>query len=143
MGRTAEAKTCREAATQGNRQPAAAMYYNDQKPDKIFYQGLALLQLGRTDEAKGRFHALIDYGEKHLFDIFKMDYFAVSLPDLQIWEDDMDKKNVIHCNYLMGLGHLGLGETAAAQTYLEEAYRLDNNHQGVQAHLQGIEKRSF
>lgn len=143
MGRTAEAKTCWEAATQGNRQPAAAMYYNDQKPDKIFYQGLALLKLGRTDEAKGRFHALIDYGEKHLFDIFKMDYFAVSLPDLQIWEDDMDKKNVIHCNYLMGLGHLGLGETTVAQTYLEEAYRLDNNHQGVQSHLQEIEKRSF
>ena len=134
MGHTAEAEACWEAATKGNRQPAAAMYYYDQKPDKIFYQGLALLKLGRTDEAKGRFHALIDYGEKHLFDKFKMDYFAVSLPDIQIWEDDMDKKNVIHCNYLMGLGHLGLGETTLAQAYLDEAYRLDNNHQGVQIH---------
>ena len=134
MGHTAEAEACWEAATQGNRQPAAAMYYYDQKPDKIFYQGLALLKLRHTDEAKGRFHALIDYGEKHLFDKFKMDYFAVSLPDIQIWEDDMDKKNVIHCNYLMGLGHLGLGETALAQAYLDEAYRLDNNHQGVQIH---------
>ena len=134
MGHTAEAEACWEAATKGNRQPAAAMYYYDQKPDKIFYQGLALLKLGRTDEAKGRFHALIDYGEKHLFDKFKMDYFAVSLPDIQIWEDDMDKKNVIHCNYLMGLGHLGLGETILAQAYLDEAYRLDNNHQGVQIH---------
>ena len=93
-----------------------------------------MLKLGRTDEAKGRFHALIDYGEKHLFDKFKMDYFAVSLPDIQIWEDDMDKKNVIHCNYLMGLGHLGLVETALAQAYLDGAYRLDNNHQGVQIH---------
>ena len=134
MGHTAEAEACWEVATKGNRQPAAAMYYYDQKPDKIFYQGLALLKLGRTDEAKGRFHALTDYGEKHLFDKFKMDYFAVSLPDIQIWEDDMDKKNVIHCNYLMGLGHLGLGETALAQAYLDEAYRLDNNHQGVQIH---------
>lgn len=134
MGHTAEAEACWEAATKGNRQPAAAMYYYDQKPDKIFYQGLALLKLGRTDEAKGRFHALIDYGEKHLFDKFKMDYFAVSLPDIQIWEDDMDKKNVIHCNYLMGLGHLGLVETALAQAYLDGAYRLDNNHQGVQIH---------
>lgn len=134
MGHTSEAEACWEAATKGNRQPAAAMYYYDQKPDKIFYQGLALLKLGRTDKAKGRFHALTDYGEKHLFDKFKMDYFAVSLPDIQIWEDDMDKKNVIHCNYLMGLGHLGLGETALAQAYLDEAYRLDNNHQGVQIH---------
>ena len=31
------------------------MYYNDAKPDKIFYQGLALLKLGRKDEANGRF----------------------------------------------------------------------------------------
>ena len=134
MGRAEEANECWEAATKGNCQPTAAMYYYDQKPDKIFYQGLALLKLGRSDEAKGRFHALIDYGEKHLFDKFKMDYFAVSLPDLQIWEDDMDKKNVIHCNYLMGLGHLGLGDTTLARTFLDEAHRLDNNHQGVQVH---------
>ena len=68
---------------------AAAMYYNDAKPDKIFYQGLALLKLGRMDEANGRFHKLTSYGEKHLFDKIKMDYFAVSLPDLLIWEDDL------------------------------------------------------
>ena len=72
----------------GNRQSsglpnrAAAMYYNDAKPDKIFYQGLALLKLGCMDEANGRFHKLTSYGEKHLFDKIKMDYFAVSLPDL-------------------------------------------------------------
>ena len=36
-----------------------------------------------------------------------MDYFAVSLPDLQIWEDDMNRKNRVHCNYLMGLGQFG------------------------------------
>ena len=65
------------------------MYYNDAKPDKIFYQGLALLKLRRMDEANGRFHKLTSYGEKHLFDKIKMDYFAVSLPDLLIWEDDL------------------------------------------------------
>lgn len=63
-----------------------------------------------------------------------MDYFAVSLPDLQIWEDDMDRKNVIHCNYLMGLGHLGLGDKAKAEKYFAAAAELDNNHQGVQVH---------
>ena len=54
----------------------AAMYYNDAKPDKIFYQGLALLKLNRMDEANGRFHKLTTYGEKHLFDKVKMDYFC-------------------------------------------------------------------
>lgn len=134
LGRKEEAEVLLIAASVGNSQPAAAMYYNDQKPDKIFYQGLALRKLGREAEARSRFNNLIAYGEKHLFDVFKMDYFAVSLPDLQIWEDDMNKKNRIHCNYLMGLGHLGLGNMDKAKSYFAEAAAMDNNHQGVQIH---------
>ena len=61
--------------------------------------------------------------------------FRKSLPDLQIWEDDMNRKNVIHCNYLMGLGHLGLGDKAKAEKYFAAAAALDNNHQGVSVHL--------
>lgn len=140
LGREEEARLCFGRAAAGNSRPAAAMYYNDQKPDKIFYQGLALRKLGRAEEARGRFHALIAYGEKHLFDRFKMDYFAVSLPDLQIWEEDMDKKNRIHCQYLMGLGYLGLGDAARAKVYFEGAQQLDANHQGVQIHRDMISK---
>lgn len=134
LGREPEARDCFLAASVGNSQPAAAIYYNDQKPDKIFYQGLALRKLGREEEARGRFNRLIDFGEKHLFDTFKMDYFAVSLPDLQIWEDDMNKKNRVHCYYLMGLGHLGLNHPDKAQHYFRLAAEMDNNHQGVQVH---------
>lgn len=134
LGRDEEATRFFQEASIGNSQPAAAMYYNDQKPDKIFYQGLALRRLGREAEARGRFNNLISYGEKHLYDVFKMDYFAVSLPDLQIWEDDMDKKNRIHCNYLMALGHLGLGNKEKAEKYFSIAAEMDNNHQGVQIH---------
>ena len=136
-----EANIYFEKASVGNTEPAAAMYYNDQKPDKIFYQGLALYKLGKDEAARSRFNKLISYGEKHLFDKFKMDYFAVSLPDLQIWEDDMDKKNEIHCNYLMGLGHLGLGNNEKAALYLNAAATLDNNHQGVQIHLYDTRKQ--
>ena len=138
LGKKAEAEALFLEASVGNSQPAAAMYYNDQKPDKIFYQGLALRKLGREEEARGRFNNLISYGEKHLYDIFKMDYFAVSLPDLQIWEDDMNKKNRIHCNYLMALGHLGLGKNEKAMTYFKAAAGMDNNHQGVQIHREMI-----
>ena len=134
LGRQDEAKQCFLAASKGLSEPAAAMYYNDQKPDKIFYQGLALLKLGETAQAQERFDRLIGYGQEHLDDIFKMDYFAVSLPDLQIWEDDMTRRNRIHCLYLMGLGHMGRGEHDAAARYFNEAACLDNNHQGVQIH---------
>lgn len=138
LQRLEEARTYFLKASTGNTQPAAVMYYNDQKPDKIFYQGLALLKLDRPAEARSRFNTLIAYGEKHLFDQFKIDYFAVSLPDLQIWEDDMNKRNQVHCYYLLGLGSLGLGDKEKAKCYLEIAAKLDINHQGVQIHLKTI-----
>ena len=59
-----------QKAASGNGQPTAAMYYNDQKPDKIYYQGLALRKVGKEAEARGRFNSLISYGEKHLYDTF-------------------------------------------------------------------------
>ncbi|MDP4270484.1 MAG: tetratricopeptide repeat protein, partial [Bacteroidota bacterium] len=135
MNQPEKARACYESAAVGISEPAAAIYYNDQKPDKIFYQGLALLKLGRKEEARSRFNKLISYGEKHLFDQVKIDYFAVSLPDLLIWDDDFTHRNVIHCHYMMGLGYLGLGNADKAKQHLQKAFALDNNHQGVQAHL--------
>ena len=133
LGQHEKARECWEEATKGPPEPAAAMYYNDAKPEKIFYQGLALQKLGRHDEANGRFYRLVNYGKQHLFDHVVMDYFAVSLPDLLIWEDSLDRKNEIHCKYMLALGYLGLGDDEKALRYLEEVRLLDINHQGIQS----------
>ena len=132
LGQKDQAVACWQEATKGPQEPAAAMYYNDAKPDKIFYQGLALRKLGREDEAHGRFFKLINYGKQHIFEPQVMDYFAVSLPDLLIWEDSLDTKNLIHCKYMLALGYYGMGDKMKAQKYLEEVEALDNNHQGIQ-----------
>lgn len=132
LGQKQKARECWEAATKGPQEPAAAMYYNDAKPDKIFYQGMALYRLGRDGEAHGRFYRLINYGKQHIFEKQVMDYFAVSLPDLLIWEDSLDVKNLIHCKYMLALGYYGMGDTEHAERYLREVEVLDNNHQGIQ-----------
>ena len=131
LGDDEKAKEFFLKASTGISVPAAAVYYNDQKPDKIYYQGLALRKLGCEDEARGRFNRLIDFAEKHIFDVFKMDYFAVSLPDLQIWEDDMNRKNEVHCRYLLALGYNGLGKVNAAQVEFAKVLEMDNNHPGA------------
>ena len=132
MGDKEKAKECWESATKGPQEPAAAMYYNDAKPDKIFYQGMALRKLGREDESHGRFFRLINFGKQHIHEKQVMDYFAVSLPDLLIWEDSLDTKNIIHCNYMLALGYYGMGDMEHAMRYLKEVEAMDNNHQGVQ-----------
>lgn len=133
LGDTDRARECWEKATYGPTEPAAAMYYNDAKPEKIFYQGLALQKLGRTDEANGRFYKLVNYGKQHIFEPQVMDYFAVSLPDLQIWDGDLNEKNRIHCLFMLALGYTGLGETEKGKRYLHEVEQLDINHQGIMA----------
>ena len=131
LGDNDKARKCFEEATSGPTEPAAAMYYNDAKPDKIFYQGMALLKLGRTAEANGRFYKLINYGKNHLFENVVMDYFAVSLPDLQIWEGDLNVANRVHCLFMLALGFYGLGDKAHATRYLGEASKLDANHLAI------------
>ena len=133
IGLTDKARECWEEATKGPQEPAAAMYYNDAKPDKIFYQGLALIKLGRQGEANGRFYKLVNYGKQHIFEHVVMDYFAVSLPDLLIWEDSLDVKNRIHCLYMLALGYYGLGDQEHAERYLKEVEQMDRNHYGTQA----------
>ena len=140
LGDEAKALAHFQRATVGSSEPRQAFYYNDQQPDKIYYQGLAWAALGEEEKARSRFNKLIDHGEKHLFDECRMDYFAVSLPDLAIWEDDLNRRNRIHCHYVMGLGHLGLGEREAALHHLQAALELDRNHPDIPYMLRSFER---
>ncbi|HNW53103.1 MAG TPA: hypothetical protein PKN21_02490, partial [Bacteroidales bacterium] len=54
-----------------------------------------------------------------------------SLPDLLIWDEDLDRRNQINSRYLMGLGLLGLGETEKAKEQLSLVLEMDCNHQGA------------
>jgi len=139
LGRTEEAERCWRQASQGLEEPASAMFYNDQPPDMIFYQGLAWRRLGDDREANRRFNKLVDYAEKHLFDDVKLDYFAVSLPDFLVFDDDLNLRNRIHCRYMRGLGLLGLARNGEAAAELEEALRMDGNHPGANIHLKMCE----
>lgn len=130
-----KAKKYYKIATIGTDEPAGMMYYNDQPADMIMYQGLAFVKLGKKAEANARFYRLIDYGERHIFDEMKMDYFAVSFPDFLIFKENFTKKNEAHCYYLMGLGKLGLGDTEDAKNYFEKALECDSSHQNAKLYL--------
>lgn len=118
-------------AAEGDSTPAGAMYYNDQPADMILYRGLAHEALGCHSEALKRFHQLVDYGETHLFDEVRIDYFAVSLPELQLFEEDLTTRNKLHCRFLIGLGCLGLGETARAEQELAHVLKSNPAHTGA------------
>ncbi len=131
---TDKARTYFEKASSGLREPVQAIYYNDQQPDKIFYQGLALKKLNREGEAAEIFNRLITFGTAHLNDKIKIDYFAVSLPDLLVFDQDLDLRNRIHCHFLIALGHLGLNNLSEADKNFNFVLAHNINHQGAAIH---------
>ncbi len=134
LGSSQKAQEHFRIAAQGLEKPENAMYYNDQPPDMIFYQGLAWLKLGNSDEAQRRFSALIAYGEEHFSDTVRIDYFAVSLPDFLVFEENLQRRNAIHCRYMIGLGYLGLQEVEKANEQFLAILAIDPNHQGAVIH---------
>lgn len=135
LGKRDEAAESFRMASIGLEEPASAMYYNDQPPEMILYQGLAWLKRGDEKEAKRRFNRLIDYAERSLFEEVKIDYFAVSLPDFLVFDDDLNRRNRIHCLFMLGLGMLGLGKYDKACEHFAEVLRMDSNHQGAILHM--------
>jgi tetratricopeptide (TPR) repeat protein len=139
-GNTEEATKYYHVATQGISEPVQAIFYNDPQPDKIFYQGLAWIKLNNRKKAEEIFQRLVDFGQLHIDDKISIDYFAVSLPDLLVFDADLNLLNKVHCLYLMGLGNLGLGKghIEKAKDFFEQVLKLDNNHQGVLTHQRMI-----
>lgn len=125
------ARRCWEAAAKGDLQPTDALYYNDAKPEKIFYQGLALRALGREAEARTKFRMLADYGRDNLHRPAVMDYFAVSMPDLVVWDEDLNTRNRIHCLFMLTLGQWGLGNNREARRCFDQATALCPSHLGL------------
>jgi tetratricopeptide (TPR) repeat protein len=135
LGDKEQAKAYFTKATVGLSEPSAAMFYNDQQPDKIFYQGLAWNKLGQPSKANLIFQNLVNYGQAHKNDEVLIDYFAVSLPDLLVFDDDMSKRNSIHCHYIAGLGYLGLHQFNDAAKTFNTVLAEDAMHFGAASHL--------
>lgn len=118
-------------ATIGSDEPTLPLYYNDQPPEMIFFQGMAHLKLGKTEAARTTFEKLIDYGMAHLDDHLRIDYFAVSLPAMVASDEDLDHLNQAHCHYLIALGSQGLGDVKQAHAHFDAVLALDRYHFGA------------
>lgn len=144
MGRDQEAQQAFAAAACGDTEPTGMLYYNDQPPEMIFYAGLAMRSQNREAEAQKIFARLCAYAAEHMDDEVRTEYFAVSLPELQIFEEDLCARNRVHCLFMLALGRLGLGDRAGARAAIKELRAIRPAHQGAHIHaelyLESIEK---
>jgi tetratricopeptide (TPR) repeat protein len=134
LGQHQQAQACYQQALQGVLEPSSSLYYNDQPPDMMFYQGLAYRRLNQPAAARGIFTRMLNYGRQHVNDDVQMDYFAVSLPNFLVFEDDLNVRNRVHCHYMMALGLTGLGDEAGAREQFDAVLALDPSHTGAYVH---------
>jgi tetratricopeptide (TPR) repeat protein len=133
-----KAKEYFTATTKGVSEPVQAIYYNDPQPDKIVYQALAWKKLGQPLKAEAIFKKFIEFGMQHIHDEIHIDYFAVSLPDMLVFDINLNQRNEVHCTYLQALGYLGIGNEQAGIRLLNDVLSKDINHQGAATNLKMI-----
>ena len=93
-----------------------------------YYRALALRSLGEESAATRLLRDVRRYASERRNAEVKIDYFATSLPNFLLFEDDIQERNQIDCQFLCALASLGLGEYAVAEEQLRQVLARDANH---------------
>ena len=105
------------ASSEGDFADMAVQSYSEAS----FYQALAQRALGLHDDARATLEGLISYGQHLAASPAKIDYFATSLPDLLIFQDDPEVRQAKQAELLQRLGRLGLDPDRPMEDLVDQA----------------------
>jgi len=117
LGRGDEARVCFQASAD-DVGDFADMAVTEHSPLSS-YRGLALRALGQEDAAKALFEDLRAYAGRKLGETAKIDYFATSLPNLLVFDEDIQQRKDAGSQLLLALACHGLGDTAGVRQALD------------------------
>lgn len=95
-------------AKKGKQEIGESKYYNDQPADYLLYQALSMHYTGETAEAQELLNSMIRWAEENAENPVAPDFFAVSLPDLVVFDKDPNRQNQQHCLFVKGIAEAGL-----------------------------------
>jgi tetratricopeptide (TPR) repeat protein len=105
-----------------------------------YFQALALRALGEEEAACEALQKLAEFAEELRNGQPKIDYFATSLPNLLLFDDDFGERNRVESLLLTALACEARGEMEKAQRLLEEVLAADANHQFAAEMLRWIKR---
>lgn len=94
-----------------------------------YFRGLSLRELGRGEEARALFADLKTFAETKLKETARIDYFATSLPNLLVFEEDLQARRDAENHLLLAFALHGLGEATAARGALEKTLAFNHADQ--------------
>jgi tetratricopeptide (TPR) repeat protein len=105
-----------------------------------YFRGLSLRALGRETEAAGLFEALLAHARARLEEPATISYFATSLPNLLVFDEDLKARRNAEAHLLVALARHGLGQPEAAAEAVEQVLAFDRAN--LDAVMLGRELRS-
>jgi hypothetical protein len=94
-----------------------------------YFRGLSLRELGREDEAKQLFESLKTFAENKLKETAKIDYFATSLPNLLVFDEDLQARRDAENHLLIALACHGLSKSDHAHAALAKTLAFTQSDQ--------------
>jgi tetratricopeptide (TPR) repeat protein len=132
------------ALSQMQRENEAREYWTRAADDEdpiswlTYYRAMSLEALGRISEGNTLLQEIRDVAQKQMKAEVKTDYFATSLPNLLLFEDDLQKRNQVECLFLPALAELGMRNKERAVDFLNKVLSLDCNHIAAQRELESL-----
>lgn len=100
------------------------------KPEKLqmnYYQALAYEKLGDKSRKNEIIEKLENLAEEKLRIKTQVDFFAISVPEFSIFDQDLNLISKAHCYYLLALCAKAKGNIINLEKYKEQALRLNIN----------------
>ncbi len=92
-----------------------------------YFRALSLRELGEEQAARAVLSNLAEFAADRMEATPKIDYFATSLPNMLLFDDDLDKRNRVESRLLSALACHGLGDPEQAIQELEWVVVEDPN----------------
>jgi tetratricopeptide (TPR) repeat protein len=117
----------------GDREAAAGYWKSAAAPLSsigyhTYFQAQALRAMKDDDAAQALFSELAQFADEKMRTEHRIDYFATSLPNLLLFNDDLGRRQRLEGQLLLALALHGRGKTADARDVLEGIAAEDPNH---------------
>jgi tetratricopeptide (TPR) repeat protein len=96
--------------------------------ETTFYSALALEKLGKSEDADKLLRDLLAHARPMKRQKARIGYFATSLPAMLLFDDDLQKRNLITATFLEAQARLGLRQVRPARRLLRQVLTLDRNY---------------
>jgi len=103
-----------------------------------YYRAKSLEAIGRKSDANTLLQQMRDFAQNQMRTEVKIDYFATSLPNLLLFEDDLQMRNRVECLFLLALAELGMRNTERTLELLNQVLSLDCNHIAAQQEIESL-----